>query len=130
MAPDFTPLESSSKVASIATPEQQRLAVETALAVENPNLSKVDTVDCVTCHVVTIGREYAEKNNKSLANISTNRFASAQDLTRPGLKDLASNTLGAFRYFGAELVVQQRVVNETAAVVRLSMVAKVCGATP
>lgn len=102
----------------MATPADQREALEAMAASDNPALNTSDTIQCVTCHVTTT----VMADRLSIANVSagtlTSRFTSTQfDLTPLGEDSARFRTLRALGWIRSSPLVAQRTVNETANVI-------------
>jgi hypothetical protein len=102
-----------------AAPTAQRQALEGLAAVDNPLLHTSDTTHCVTCHVSTtvLGVRAADAG-VALESLSSRFVAPEFDLTPLGSASLRFRTLRALGYLGTAPLVSQRVVNESANVVR------------
>ena len=104
-----------------ASPAAAGTALAAALRIENPHFHSPDTIDCVSCHMAQPAIELVGKE----MNLSMDGAFSAPDVI-PG-DDLAHTTqligsdrglnIHAFSYRGAEPMINQRTINETAEVV-------------
>ncbi|MCC6334059.1 MAG: hypothetical protein IT380_08745 [Myxococcales bacterium] len=100
-----------------ATPADQRLALESLTAADNPTLHTAQTVQCVTCHVATtLLTQRAADAGVALSSLAT-RYTAPFDLTPLGKDSLRPFTLRALGWLGDEPLVAQRTVHETANVV-------------
>ncbi|MBM4780999.1 MAG: hypothetical protein GQE15_25155 [Archangiaceae bacterium] len=102
----------------MASPADQREALEAMAASDNPTLHTSDTIQCVTCHVTTT----VMADRLSIANVSagtlTSRYTSTQfDLTPLGDDSARFRTLRALGWIRSSPLVAQRTVNETANVI-------------
>lgn len=100
-----------------ATPAQQREALESLTASDNPALHTAQTVQCVTCHVsTTLLEQRAADAGIELSTLPT-RFTSRFDLTPLGKDAVRPFTLRALGWLRKEPLVAHRAVHETANVV-------------
>lgn len=100
-----------------ATPAQQREALESLTASDNPTLHTAQTVQCVTCHVsTTLLDQRAADAGIDLSTLPT-RFTSRFDLTPLGKDSVRPFTLRALGWLRKEPLVAHRAVHETANVV-------------
>jgi hypothetical protein len=102
-----------------ATPAQQREALESMAASDNPLLTTADTIQCVTCHVTTtVMADRAAVAGVPITSL-TSRYTSATfDLSPLGDAAVRFRTLRALGYLGRAPIVAQRTVNETANVLQ------------
>lgn len=99
------------------TPAQQREALESLTASDNPTLHTAQTVQCVTCHVsTTLLDQRAADAGIDLSTLPT-RFTSRFDLTPLGKDSVRPFTLRALGWLRKEPLVAHRAVHETANVV-------------
>ena len=97
---------------------QKLESVRAMLAVDNPTLHTANTVQCMSCHVTTTLVPPRTADAGIDATTLAERFtASVFDLTALG-DSRRARTLRALGYFGSNPLVSQRVVNETAHVLR------------
>jgi hypothetical protein len=109
--------------ATAATPAARQSAFDAALRVENPNFESPNTSDCASCHMAEPARTLVGTPVFKLSPVG-NVNAFAADPSIPA-KDLARTTdptaepdglnLHAFSYKDGTPMINQRVVNETAA---------------
>jgi hypothetical protein len=107
----------------LSTPARQA-ALDALVRVENPQDNSPNTVNCSTCHVATPTEKLVAMPLFAFSDVSS-ALAFQPDATFVAPADTAVtfNTHGgqfnihAFSYFGASPGINQRVVNETAAVV-------------
>lgn len=88
--------------------------------IENPHTFNPENMDCVSCHVALSARSWIEKNRSDLG-LQVIADTLAYKNTRYNLENKSTNvhntqSLRAFGYFGNELAISQRVINESAAV--------------
>ncbi|MEW5742903.1 MAG: hypothetical protein AB1938_28565 [Myxococcota bacterium] len=97
-----------------ATEAQQREALESLTASDNPLLHTAQTVQCVTCHVsTTLLSQRAADAGIALASLPS-RYTSTFDLTPLGKDSVRPFTLRALGWLRDEPLVAQRTVHETA----------------
>lgn len=96
---------------------------DAALRIENPNVHSPNTIDCVSCHMSQPARQLTAEKYFGLSAVgNANAFA-----TDPGIPatDVVPTTavldgdrlnLHAFSYRGTAAMINQRVINETAAI--------------
>jgi hypothetical protein len=114
-ADDIRPLLSSS-VARLADSTTLKAAFGAALRIENPTKHTPDTIDCLGCHVAMATRTLGE-TQFGLSSIGhPDRFTSSRDLSFTPPEEPSLENLHASSYLGTELGLNQRTVNETAAV--------------
>lgn len=97
-------------------PEERLIeAVRRAHFIENPRLSNAGTVDCASCHAARAIPAWAEKNYPAWAGRAfPERFVASGNAVNLTVNPLRTNVLRAFGYFGADPVIAQRTINETA----------------
>lgn len=88
--------------------------------IENPHTFNPENMDCVSCHVALSARSWIEKNRSDLG-LQAIADTFAYKNPRYNLENKSTNvhntqSLRAFGYFGNELAISQRVINESAAV--------------
>jgi hypothetical protein len=113
----------SADEASAATPAVRQAAFDAALRVENPNKNSPNTIDCMTCHMAEPARVLVGEPMFGMTPLGdANAFAadpsipSADLATTPVLIDGDGGlNIHAFSYRGSSPMINQRVVNETAA---------------
>lgn len=108
---------------AVMTPLQERTLREEAAAaarIENPKIYTPETMDCVSCHTAQTARLWTERNlqNWGLAALNTpDAYVNARyDLRNNSPEIWNTHSLRAFGYFGREVSVSQRLINESAAV--------------
>lgn len=94
--------------------------MDAAYRIENPKIYNPENMDCVSCHTTQGAIAWAEKNRLNIKpqggwspDIYTNFKFNLKNIS-----PLISNTqnLRAFGYFGADVAISQRMINETAEV--------------
>jgi hypothetical protein len=108
--------------ATMATPTVRQAAFDSALRIENPADNSPDTIDCVSCHLAEPARQLVGEPLGMTATGDSNGFV--PDASIP-LADLAQTTqligtdqvlnIHAFSYRNNNPMINQRVINETAA---------------
>jgi hypothetical protein len=94
-----------------ASEERKRELIAVLAAAENPNVSATDTVSCVACHVTT---QLAHiRTTPEFAATITGRYTSSYDLTVLGALR-TKRTLRALGWMHRDMIISQRVVNDTA----------------
>ena len=87
--------------------------------IENPDYHNPETMDCVSCHVAQAARNYTQERFGTLIFkdvISSFAFKSKMDLRNVSESNWFTNNLHAFSYFGDQVAISQRSINEAAAV--------------
>lgn len=91
-------------------------AVDAALKIENPLLNTLDSVDCMSCHVATSARIWAEKNRGIDTSKNPSRYTSQTfDLRLTSESATRSNAIHGLGYYGTHTSISQRTVNDAAA---------------
>ena len=108
--------------ATQATPAARQLAFDAALRIENPRDNSPNTIDCASCHMAEPARQLVGEPLGLTATGNANAFV--PDAAIP-VADLAATThvvdangnlnIHAFSYSGTEPMINQRVIDETAA---------------
>lgn len=94
--------------------------LQSALAIENPHLFNPESMDCVNCHVAQAAREYLTA--KLPAGIDQNLFSAFKytnpkyNLENKSTQVFNTHQLRGVGYFGVDLAISQRVINESAVV--------------
>ncbi|MBL8924073.1 MAG: hypothetical protein JNJ54_34770 [Myxococcaceae bacterium] len=105
----------SASAFSMATPSQQRQALEAMAATDNPKLNTADTVQCVSCHVTTtVMMDRATTAGVDVASLTSRYLNTDFDMTPLGDPGVRFRTLRALGWFRRSPLVAQRTVNETA----------------
>lgn len=108
----------SASAFGMATPAEQREALEALAETDNPTLTTADTIQCVSCHVATtVVDDRARTAGLSVGALQRRYTSSSFDLTPLGDVDVRFRTLRALGYLRGSPLVAQRTVNETANVV-------------
>jgi hypothetical protein len=111
--------------ATAASATVQKAAYDSALRVQNPGFDSPNTIDCASCHTaqaaqVVVGENLLGFSSAGNANafVPDPTFVSAADdgQTTPITTSSPFN-LHAFSYSGSNAMINQRVINETAALV-------------
>jgi hypothetical protein len=96
-----------------------RAAVEAAagaaVRIENPTRHGAGTVDCVSCHVASNARHWAQRALGVDTRESPDRYRSALDLTLTSEATRDRTVMRAFGWSHTQRAISQRTVNETAA---------------
>ena len=91
-------------------------AVDVALKSENPLLNTLDSIECMTCHVATTARNWAEKNRDIDTSTSPYRYTNKNfDLTLVSDSATRTNAIHGLGWYGVHSCISQRTVNDTAA---------------
>jgi len=106
----------SSSAANLADDTLRRAAFAAALRIENPGKHTPDTIDCVSCHAAMAARSLGENQYGYSTVGHPDRFVSSRDLRYTPPMEPSLENLHATSYLGSELGINQRTVNETAAV--------------
>ncbi|NOU27191.1 MAG: hypothetical protein HOO96_04715 [Polyangiaceae bacterium] len=109
--------------ATALTPAQRAAAYDALLRVEHPAKHSPDTIDCVSCHLATPGAKLVAEPKFGLSRAGNpnafapdGTFVRASEMT-PSFDDAGSLNVHAFSYNGVRPGINQRTVNEAAAVV-------------
>lgn len=122
-ATDNMQLLANSSSAKAATPAAQQSALDAAFKLENPAFESPNTASCASCHTTAIAKDNATDLHLS---VTTNPNAFVADSTLVSAADMKATTqfdpnkgtnLHMFSYRGDDLMIGQRVINETASVV-------------
>lgn len=112
----------SASAARAASRAEQQLAYNTALAIENPTLHSPNTVDCASCHTaeasrVLVGESILGLSSRGNPNlfVANKKFVSTRSLGHPTKPMPLRNNFHMMSYRFDDLMIQQRVINETAA---------------
>ena len=114
----------NSMLASAATPAVQRAAFDSALRVQSPDFDSPNTIDCASCHTAQFAQVVVGQNMLGLSAsgpysfVPNPSYVPAGDTlaTTPVTATTAFN-LHAFSYSGSNPMINQRVMNETEALV-------------
>lgn len=94
--------------------------LQSAYAIENPNLFNPESMDCVNCHIAQAAREYLSE--KLPATVDQNLFSAYKftnanyNLENKSTQVFNTTQLRGVGYFGVDLAISQRVINESALV--------------
>lgn len=94
--------------------------LKSAFSIENPDLFSPETMDCVNCHIAQSAREFLTE--KLTGGIDEKLFSgfkyTNKNYNLENKSDQVFNThqLRGVGYFGADLAISQRVINESAVV--------------
>ncbi|MES2801289.1 MAG: hypothetical protein V4654_02255 [Bdellovibrionota bacterium] len=92
--------------------------LQSAYAIENPKLFNPESMDCVNCHVAQAAREYLTE--KLSATVDQNLFSAFKytnkhyNLENKSTQVFNTHQLRGVGYFGVDLAISQRVINESA----------------
>lgn len=100
--------------AQAATVAQRQAAFDAALRIENPNHHSPNTIDCGSCHMAEPARVLVGEQLGLSAAGNPNAFVTDRSSTQLIGADGGMN-IHAFSYRGSEPMINQRVMNETAA---------------
>jgi hypothetical protein len=110
------PIVGDSAQAATAPLSDIQAAVEVALQIEDPRRNTLDTVDCVSCHVATPARIWAQQHRQIDSSKSPNRYTNPSfDLSLRSETSNRTNSLRGFGYYESLVAISQRTVNDTAA---------------
>lgn len=119
----FRFLSDSVKFRDTATEDEIKTAINIAFKLENPGQHNPGTVDCVSCHLAQTVRLWGENNfakswdfNKIFKQDQYTN--STMNLTNTSVNPSFVNRMRAFGYFKDEPIVSQRLINETAEIVK------------
>lgn len=96
--------------------EAQQRAFGAALRIENPLRNTPETIDCASCHAAQAARAYAEQSLGLSANGNPDLYSGPGDLRLVPPREASLENLHAFGYLGGRAGLNQRTVNESAAV--------------
>lgn len=94
--------------------------LQSAFAIENPHLFNPESMDCVNCHIAQAAREYLTE--RLSASVDQNLFSafkytnSNYNLENKSAQVFNTHQLRGVGYFGTDLAISQRVINESAVV--------------
>ncbi len=124
-SPDgFAPLADEATAAAM-TPADRKAAFDGLVRIDHPAKNSPETIDCASCHLTTpVATLIAEpiyglvEREDPNAFHADGTFVLASEMTPTFLHGDRPFNLHAFSYVGADPAVNQRVVNETAAIVQ------------
>lgn len=85
---------------------------------ENPEKHNTATLDCASCHLANMARQWGEHHYPQLDwqnAFKSREFQSPYNLKNTTRSEIRPNQFRVFGYFGSEPVISQRVINETGA---------------
>lgn len=94
--------------------------LQSAFAIENPHLFNPESMDCVNCHIAQAAREFLTE--RLTASIDQNLFSAFKytntnyNLENKSTQVFNTHQLRGVGYFGVDLAISQRVINESAVV--------------
>ncbi len=109
------------QTAMAATPEARRAAFDAALRIESPAHHTPDTIDCGSCHLAEPARVLVAPEFGLTAAGNPNAFVADPSIPAADLVATTTNlvdgnlNIHAFSYLGTGVMINQRVINETAA---------------
>lgn len=103
-------------LARAADEESRKRAFGAALRIENPLRHTPDTIDCLGCHVAQAARTCGEDVFGLRSEGHPDRFTGSGDLRQATRPALSLENVHAASYHGIDLGLNQRTVNESAAV--------------
>jgi hypothetical protein len=120
---DDIELLADAKAFGEASDAAREKAFDAAVQIENPDLNSPNTIDCASCHLAQPSRElvgakfgFSTKGNPD-AFTPDPKFVSPADFAETTSVDPTKLNFHAFSYLGTEPAINQRVINETAAIV-------------
>ena len=96
--------------------------LQSAFAIENPNLFNPESMDCVNCHIAQSSREWLSAKITGATTIDQNLFSAfkytnpSYNLENKSTQVFNTHQLRGVGYFGQNLAISQRVINESAVV--------------
>lgn len=102
------------------TVKMVKLARE-VVVLANPTLNNPGTADCMSCHFAKSIEDDLTKHDRLLMQdpaLKEQTYASTYNLTNRTPVTVTANNLRAFGYFQSQPILSQRVINETAAILR------------
>lgn len=113
----FRLLSDSAKYAETQSESDIREALTTAYKIENPKFHNPGTVDCASCHIAQTIRFWGNSHRPDMM-FSEGYKNSEFNLTNTSNNPWMTNKFRAFGYFDRDVSISQRVINETAEVVK------------
>ncbi len=107
-----------------ATQVQRQAAFDAALRIENPTMNSPNTIDCASCHMAEPARTLVGQQMLGMSPAGdSNAFSPASTIPTADLAVTTPMLVGsdgglnihAFSYRGSDPMINQRVINETAA---------------
>ncbi|RPJ69504.1 MAG: hypothetical protein EHM20_16355 [Alphaproteobacteria bacterium] len=103
---------------AILNPEVLKNAAVATRRIENPDLHSPDTIDCVTCHLTApAGGVVFETSPELLMNPEVERWTFSDSLENLTMRKRDVRVLRSLGYFDSEPITNNRVINESQAVV-------------
>jgi len=94
-----------------------RASADSIYKIENPRLNSPETIDCASCHIAQASRIWEQRKFQNLhLDQSPFQFQSSFNLSNLSSSQDSTHLLRAFGYQGKEMAINQRVINESAAV--------------
>ncbi len=118
----FRLLADSEKFKQTQTEDQIKAAIQIAFKLENPGQHNPGTIDCVSCHIAQTVRLWGDKhfptwNIKAL--FPNEVYVNSQvNMTNTSINPSFTNRIRNFGYFDDEPIISQRILNETAQIVK------------
>lgn len=98
--------------------EDRRTALRALVAIQNPALHDTGDLQCIACHVATVLVRARQAGADVDAAALPEHFEAPYPLSPGGLATTDARVLRGFGYAGSAPVISQRVLNETAQVLR------------
>lgn len=118
----FRLLSDSQKYAKTESEDEILGAIKHAYDLENPKKHNPGTIDCVSCHIAQTVRLWGDKNFKNWdfnTLVKAEKYTNvSQNLSNTSLNPQNTNRMRAFGYFDDEPLISQRIINETAEILR------------
>ena len=118
----FRLLADSEKFKATQTEDQIKTALQIAFKLENPNQHNPGTIDCVSCHLAQTVRLWGTKNfptwDFNLLFLQENYVNPSLNLKNTSVNPAHTNRVRSFGYFDNEPIISQRVINETAEILK------------
>lgn len=103
-------------MARSVTAATRQAAYAAALRIQHPLRHTPDTIDCLSCHVALAAQSFGEAAFGLSSQGHPDRYTSTRDLSYSAPTEPSLENLHAASYNGAELGINQRTANETAAI--------------
>ena len=112
---EFNRLLEDSSPTQVKTPSALEAAHFTAVKLENPRLGNPQTLDCASCHMAQMVKDWSEDKQPMLVQTSEGRFTSTgYNLNRVSADKINTENMRAFGYFLNKPTITQRAINDTA----------------
>lgn len=113
----FRLLSDSVKYEETQSESDIREALKIAYKIENPSMHNPGTTDCASCHISQTIRLWGDFHRPDM--VFSEEYKNAEfNLTNTSINPWMTNKLRAFGYFGRDISISQRVINESAEVVK------------